>query len=144
MKDIEFISELFVMLIDGPQDQQKTLDEFYANYDVNFPEKRKSLHRFRSVLQSIQSVDALMGQTRFTKKADFYGLFGAVCQIIQTTAIDLHHAERALRNLDHELHKDPGEMNATGALYYSTVIEGQNKLPKRKLRIQILVDLLSH
>lgn len=30
MKDIEFISELFVMLIDGPQDQQTTLDSFYA------------------------------------------------------------------------------------------------------------------
>ena len=36
MKDIEFISELFIIVVDGIQDQQKTLDEFYATYDVVF------------------------------------------------------------------------------------------------------------
>lgn len=50
MKDVEFVSELFVLLIDGPQEQQKTLDNFYAEFDVSFPRKKALMHRFRIVL----------------------------------------------------------------------------------------------
>lgn len=142
MKDIEFVSELFVLVIDGPQDQQKTLDDFYANYDVEFPEKRKFMHRFRSVLQSILSIETVLRETRFAKKADFYGMFGAICLAIRSTPIDLRHAERALRELDAELQKEPEDMNEMGTKYYSTVIEGQNKIAKRQFRIQMLTDLI--
>src|SRR5262249_51904718 len=37
MIDVEFISELFVGLIAGPQDKKKTLDNFYANFDGSMP-----------------------------------------------------------------------------------------------------------
>lgn len=143
MKDIEFVSELFVMVIDGPQDQQNTLDDFYANYDVMFPKKRRLMHQFRSVLHSILSIETFIKTTRFTKKADFYGFFGAICKSMQSSPIDLRYAEKALAGLDSELQKKPEEMNEMGAQYYSTVIEGHNKIAKRQLRIQILGNLLA-
>jgi len=36
MKDVEFVSELFVIIVDGIQDGQSALDKFYADYDECF------------------------------------------------------------------------------------------------------------
>ena len=48
MKDSEFISEPFVIVVDGVQDQQKTLNKFYSDYDVVFPQKSRSVSRFQA------------------------------------------------------------------------------------------------
>ncbi|MFQ5596698.1 MAG: DUF262 domain-containing protein [Nitrospiria bacterium] len=143
MRDIEFVSELFVLLIDGPQDQQKTLDRFYANYDVDFPKKKQFMRRFRTVLRSLQTIVDVIRDTRFSKKADFYALFGAAVQINTAvrTPSDLSAGKRHLRKLDKELRKSPDELTGMPAKYYSTVIEGPNKLAKRKLRVKILHDI---
>jgi hypothetical protein len=145
MRDIEYVSELFVLLIDGPQDQQKTLDQFYANYDVEFPKKKHFMNRFRTVLSSLESLSDEINETRFGKKADFYALFGAVSAIISDsiTSVNLSASSNALRQLDSELAKDPDKLSGAPAKYHSTVIEGPNKLAKRKLRISILHDLLT-
>ncbi len=54
MKDMEFISELFVIVVEGVQDGQKTLDKFYADYDVVFPQKSKAVARFNQVVAALQ------------------------------------------------------------------------------------------
>ena len=56
MKDAEFISELFVLVVDGVQDQQKSLDKFYSDYDVVFPQKSRSMSRFRQVVAAMESI----------------------------------------------------------------------------------------
>ena len=144
MKDIEFISELLVLLMDGPQDQQKTLDEFYAGFDVEFPTKRASMRRFRTVLRSLESLADIICDTRFSKKGDFYGLFGAAAEVVGTRrgAVDLSNKANVLRRLDRALQKEPASLSGTPARYYSTVIEGQNKRTKRSLRVKILTDIL--
>src|SRR5450631_4357372 len=53
MKDVEFVSELFVIVIDGIQDQQHTLDKFYADYDVVFPKKNRYLAKYRQTIDSL-------------------------------------------------------------------------------------------
>lgn len=144
MRDIEYVSELFVLLIDGPQDQQKTLDRFYADYDVEFPKKKHFMQRFRTVLQSLESLSDVINETRFAKKADFYALFGAASEIASAskTAVNLSASSHALRQLDAELAKESDKLSGTPAQYHTTVIEGPNKLAKRKLRISILKGLL--
>jgi len=145
MKDIEFVSELFVLLIDGPQDQQKTLDRFYAQYDVDFPKKKQLMQRFRTVLQSLRTIADVIETTRFSKKADFYALFGAVADNNKsvTKPKDLSHAKSRLRKLHRELQKKPDQLTGKPARYYSTVIEGPNKLAKRKLRLKVLYGLIA-
>ena len=100
MKDTEFISELLVLLIDGPQDQQKTLDKFYADFDVQFAGKRTYMQRFRTVLKSLKSLADIFSETRFSKKGDFYGLFGAAAAIVgkKRTAIDFARQANSLRS----------------------------------------------
>ncbi len=145
MRDIEFVSELFVLIIDGPQDQQKTLDRFYADYDVDFPQKAHYMRRFRKVLRSLELLAEVIQQTRFGKKADFYALFGAVADLVatSTTSINFAHCEQKLRDLDAELQKKPEQLSGIPSQYHTTVIEGPNKLAKRKLRTILLKDILA-
>src|SRR5437762_1625434 len=35
MQDVEFISELFIALVGGPQDKKNTLEEYYANFEAS-------------------------------------------------------------------------------------------------------------
>jgi len=144
MKDVEFVSELFIIIIDGPQDQQKTLNQFYADFDVEFPRKNVLIRQFKRVLTSIETLADFIAKSRFSKKADFYGLFGAVSEIViaSNKTIDISEAEDDLKKLNDNLEKRPEEMDEDTSKYYSTVIEGPNKLPKRKERIRILKEII--
>jgi hypothetical protein len=144
MKDIEFISELFVVLIDGVQDGQKSLDTFYADYDVIFPKRSSYTTRFNQTVASLKTIKDYLKGSRFTKKGDFYGLFAATAKLVENAKgpVDLSAAEPALRKLDSELAKDPEEQNDRATRYYSTIIEGPNKRAKREERVQILTQLL--
>ena len=145
MLDIEFISELLILLIDGPQQQQTTIDHFYAHYDVEFPQKRRYMQKFRGIIKSIGSINDFISSSRFSKKGDFYGLFGATCRIIDDMSeqyVDFSQAENGLRILNNELLKDPDLLEGDFARYHATVIEGPNKQPKRVERIEIIYRIL--
>src|SRR5688500_13614001 len=101
MRDIEFVSELFVILIDGVQDQQKTLDRFYADYDVVFPKRTQYETKFSQAIASLKTIKDLLASSRFAKRADFYALFAAVVELNASskTPVDLAPAKNALRRL---------------------------------------------
>jgi Protein of unknown function DUF262 len=144
MKDVEFISELFLIVIDGIQDQQKSLDRFYADYDVVFPKKSARLAAFHRVVESLNTVAKEITETRFKKKADFYGLFAAAVELNKgkEDPVDLSEHAVKLRQLDAKLNVRPEDMTGDAARYYSTVIEGGNKVSKRVERAEILKALL--
>jgi hypothetical protein len=144
MKDVEFVSELFVIVIDGVQDQQKTLDKFYADYDVVFPQKSSYIAKFHQVIESLLTIDELLRESRFTKKADFYGLFASTVNLNSQskTPINLSPAVPALEKLSLALDQPPDQLSGVAARYYSTVIEGPNKLAKRLERTDILENIL--
>jgi hypothetical protein len=144
MRDVEFISELFVLVIGGPQDQQKTLDRFYADYDVSFPRKAKWLRRFNRVVSSLQTISDLISGSRLSKRADFYALFGAVADIVaeRGTSVDLARAGSRLRRFVNLLDTPADELTGTASQYYQSVIEGPNKYTKRKTRIEIIRAIL--
>jgi hypothetical protein len=64
MKDIEYVSELLVLVIDGPQEGTESLDGYYADNDVKFEHKARHLAKFRSVLRSLTSIKTLIRDTR--------------------------------------------------------------------------------
>jgi hypothetical protein len=144
MRDIEFVSELFVLLMNGPQDGQSTLDKFYADNDVAFPHRARYSARFRAVLKSLTSISKLIADSRFKKRADFYGLFGATSKLLggSRQARDLKHAVPSLRSLDQAL-SQPNTLSGDQLTYYNSVVEGPNKISKRKDRIGILLQILT-
>jgi hypothetical protein len=146
MKDIEFVSELFVILIDDIQEGQSSLDRFYADYDVVFPKRASYIAQFHKVLRALKTIDSFLGESRFTKKADFYALFAAVAKLNQGKLLPVSLAKRVggLKRLDSALKRDPDRLSGDAARYYQTVIEGANKKAKRMERVQILFRLLAN
>ncbi|MES2931615.1 MAG: DUF262 domain-containing protein [Patescibacteria group bacterium] len=145
MKDVEYVSELFAILIDGIQDQQKTLDRFYADYDVVFPHKSRYISTFGRTLESFRTIQEYLEESRFKNKADFYTLFAAVSEINTRTkvATDLSEAESALRRFEQELAAPVEQLRGKASRYYQTVIEGPNKKAKREERTAIFREILS-
>ena len=145
MKDVEFVSELFVIIIDGIQEGQSTLDRFYSEYDVVFPNKSRYVSKFRQVLDSLTTLMPFLADSRFSKKADFYGLFAAAATLNSQSRqpIDLGRGVPSLKRLAQSLKKPPEEMPEMASRYYSTVIEGANKRSKREERAEILRSNLS-
>jgi hypothetical protein len=78
MEDVEFISELFIGLIAGPQDKKKSLDEYYTNFDAQMPQESEWCQTFRQtrdLLESLLSTDEIRD---WSGKSDFYTLFLAL------------------------------------------------------------------
>lgn len=145
MKDIEFISELFVAVIAGPQEGQRSLDEYYAKYDVEFPSRSAEVARFRQSLASLSTIGDYLRESRYLKKGDFYGLFCAVAHLNRGRKrhVDLALRVPALKRLEKALEKEPDTISGTAAVYHGTIIEGPNKKAKRQERVDILLATLS-
>lgn len=144
MKDVEFVSELFVILIAGIQDGQKTLDKFYADYDVVFPRRSSYIGKFNQILASLETLCPYLAGSRYTKKADFYALFAATAEMNDggRKPQDLSGAQKRLEKLERDLNKDPDQLTGSAGRYYSTVVEGPNKRAKREERVAIIKELL--
>jgi hypothetical protein len=142
MKDAEFVSELLLVVIDGIQDRQTTLDEYYAAYDTEFPQKHRVKAKFLANLTELEQITDLIRDTRFNKKADFYALFAAVNQLGDKAGKKLVTASKKLQDLSDELDRPSEELSGTPLLYHSTVIEGGGKLTNRKQRMDILLKII--
>jgi hypothetical protein len=84
MEDVEFISELFVAVMAGPQDKKKTLESYYADFDPSFPEKNTWVRRFRdtrTLMTEILSDEEIKG---WSGKSDFYTLFHVLSTLLES------------------------------------------------------------
>ncbi len=145
MKDSEFISELFLIVVDGIQDQQKTLNKYYAEYDVVFPQKLKAMTKFRQIVASLGTIKQTIRNTRLRNKSDVYGLFAAVNTRRLSThqLLDLSPAIKDLTRLSKALAGPVDSLTGTAREYHTTIIEGSNKLAKRTRRMELLSDILN-
>lgn len=92
--DVEYISELLAILIDGIQDKKGSLDLFYIKYSSWEKEHSSRIQqKFHSIIEDIKFIfdeDELpLRSSRFKQKSDFYSLFSAINE--------LHNEGRKLR-----------------------------------------------
>jgi uncharacterized protein DUF262 len=79
MKEVELVSELMILQIDGLQDKKKSINDFYEMYDEKFPGRRQIEARLRSVIDAINDALAdLLVNSEFRRVPLFYSLFSAV------------------------------------------------------------------
>jgi len=87
MNDIEFVSELLIGVLHGPQGGSgKVIDEYYKqyeDYDEEFPEQRSATKLFNQTLQTVQAVLPSIKETRWSNKTDFYTLFLVVAALLR-------------------------------------------------------------
>lgn len=87
MGDIEFVAELIIGVLHGPQGGSAAIvDDYYAeyeDYDDEFPEQRATRLRFNATLDLVQRVFPKIRSIRWSNKTDFYSLFVALAHLLR-------------------------------------------------------------
>jgi hypothetical protein len=75
MIDHEFISEIAIAFLHGPQNKKEKLDHYYQLYEEQFEDRDRLVNTFRIVTAEIGQLLPRLSATRWKKKSDFYTLF---------------------------------------------------------------------
>ena len=143
MLDVEYVSEFYVVALDGVQDGKDYLDEVYAKYDEEIPTERSTDRLFRSARDSLSAINQVrrLDGTRFSNIADFYSLWAAVCDAVKSgNAIDPQHAADRLTDFQTEVELQKTDRSQR---YLLAARQGSNKRPNRELRAEILTAVLT-
>jgi hypothetical protein len=77
MNDMDFVSEIIVLLKDGITDKKETIDKTFEE-DITAAQHDELYNRFTSIVDGIVELNELflIRKTRYKQKNDFYTLFG--------------------------------------------------------------------
>jgi hypothetical protein len=147
MQDVEFISELFVALIAGPQDKKKTLEEYYGNFEASMPEEVEWISRFERVRDFVRSLMPRDELRAWRGKSDFYTLFLALAPLAERIPRLTIHEKAVVRTqlhlfrteVDQAKRKDNRKKFADEIHAYAEAItRAATDLGRREERLRIL------
>lgn len=154
MRDIEFISDLLIGVLDGPQAANATtLDRYYAlfeGYDREFPRQRECRRRFYATLELIQEIVHEVRSSRWSNKTDFYSLFVALAHLLRDQIVP-HDRLDALAEIverfeidvrEYQDHDDPPTSGPV-AEYVAAMRRGSSDQHRRGVRHRSLIHLIS-
>jgi hypothetical protein len=150
MVDLQFVSELLIGVMHGPQGgSARIVDEYYENYEdfeQEFPSQKRSRSRFDATLTEIKKLLPRLKETRWSNLADFYSLFVATAALLREH--DLTRAqERALTprlmdfaaSVDVKLDDPDAAVSRNVSLYSNNVQRGANDKARRGERHRAVV-----
>jgi len=150
MLDVEFVSELTIAALHGPQTKKASLDRWYEIYEEEYEEERTLDELFRVILGELAVVLPDIGATRWRKKSDFYSLFGLLAA--RRDCLPLDRTERALMTdalkyfgaeVDRFL-SNPEEGVSDGAKRYAAAVErAATDVANRRARLRELDALFA-
>jgi len=82
MIDVQFVSELFVSMVNGIQDRTKELDKYYELSEKEFTDRAKKEKDFQKIIEVINEILPNLRETRWRNKTDFYTLFVVLSKIL--------------------------------------------------------------
>lgn len=142
MLDVEYVSEFYLVILQGIQDGKDSLDEAYANMDAEIPGERTANRLFSQTLRYLKGIDdvAALSNSRFSNIADFYSLWAAVKGLQTdpkrpTATVANSRLRRFLKELDEQ-------QTDRSKRYLLAARQGSNKASNRSLRAQILGNAL--
>lgn len=111
MKDVEFVSDLLIGTLYGPQaGNASTLDKYYRlmeSFDEELPEQDDLLRRFHSAQAIIQTSFTNLRGTRWGNRTDFYTLFVAIAELLRERRL----LEGTIESLTGKLAKFAADVN---------------------------------
>ena len=149
MRDVEFVSEIFLLTVHGVQDgHYRVLDDYYAKYDDE--ESFQDIEDYQSIYEEGQGIMKRLGisflrSTRFNNLHDFYSLWAALLKYVESADSIDYEASCAKLEAFTERVTDPDNIAPDDeiALKYSDAVrQGANKRANRQLRADILKDLI--
>lgn len=153
MNDIEFVSELLIGVLHGPQGgSAKIVDDYYAqyeDYDDEFPGQRSAVKLFRESSQLVRGLFPAIREGRWGNKTDFYSLFVACSYLLRGGVLPPSHYGK-LRQLvsefghrvDERLANEDVQVGEPVATYVRAVARGANDKARRASRHAALCELM--
>jgi len=155
MSDVEFVSELLIGVMHGPQGgSAAVIDSYYQqyeDYEDEFPDQRRAQRLFGETLDTVRTLIPDIKEIRWSNKTDFYTLFVAIASLLKsnhrppTTVTELRRllgrfADEVARRLS-----DPKARVSEGAVAYARAHEkGANDKMRRAHRHIALTKLIEH
>ena len=152
MQDVEFISELFIALVGGPQDKKNTLEEYYANFEASMSDWTDWVAVFERVRDFISTLLPAEELRPWRGRSDFYTLFLALAPLAERASKltnmerDTVRAELRLFRaaVDQAKRKDNQRRFAEDIhVYAEAVTRAASDLGRRNARLEILEKRLN-
>jgi hypothetical protein len=155
MADVEFMSDLLIGLIHGPQGgSARILDQYYEMYEPNedeIPGQAKLRHLFGETLLAIQTLfEDISNTDRWSNRADFYSLFVSLGSLLDKNELPkgakLKSLRTALEKFAAEVSanlENPNSTASTTVRKYARAIEkGSNDKARRSVRHEVMLGLV--
>jgi hypothetical protein len=150
MEDIEFVSELFVGIMAGPQNKKDSLNDYYENYEREFLDKAKWTQLFRDTKALIVDILSPEQIVEWSGKSDFYSLFLAMSNFATATFTrpQKNKIKAALskfrESVDEAKKKDAKEIsNRQLKNYVQAVTRAASDIDRRKVRLDIIKKIVN-
>lgn len=154
MADIEFVSELIIGVLHGPQSgSAKGIDAYYAEYedfDDEFPEQKTAAKLFDQSLTTVQRVLPEIKGTRWDNKNDFYTLFVAIASLLRSKSLVAGRISSLRKDLmkfaeqvDARLADESVQASRDVIKYVRAIEKGVNDKKRRADRQEVLLKVLA-
>ena len=153
MGDIEFVSELIIGVLHGPQGGSSTIiDEYYRryeDYDEEFPEQLKTEKTFGETLNTLDGLFNNIKEVRWGNKTDFYTLFVALASCLRSRKLSfskINSLKKALLEfadgVDKRLADEHTSVDSNVIEYVRSVEKGANDKQRRAARHAIVIAII--
>jgi hypothetical protein len=151
MKDVEFVSELLIGVMDGPQaGSAGTIDDYYyqlEQYGDEFPDQKETESTYKHTFNLVTELFPDIRSTRWRNRTDFYSLFVALASLLQKGKFPIHNLDplRASLTLFAEqvyarISDENAEVPDTVAEYVPAVQKGSSDKSRRAARHRALLE----
>jgi hypothetical protein len=151
MGDLEFVSELLIGIIHGPQGT-KDIDDYYAQYEDfedEFPDQKRAQRQFSDTLNTIRTILPDIKKTRWGNKTDFYTLFLTMAQLLRSGVLVpekvtlLHNTlEKFEKEVDLRLRDETASVRKEAIDYVRAVEKGATDKKRRADRQAALTAII--
>lgn len=151
MEDVEFVSELFIGMIAGPQNKKDSLENYYEDYEKEMPDEaawQARFHAARNLLVATLDRDDIRS---WSGKSDFYSLFLAFAGLAEshprlatTKRVAVADALMKFRkSVDAAKKRDAKPATGAVGAYVEAVTRAASDLSRRTTRLELLEKVIA-
>jgi hypothetical protein len=143
MLDIEYVSEIFLVVMHGIKDGREHLDDYYAEYDDEIPSLEENRRKYEVCKSAIANLDIF--RTRYRNLADLYSIWSAMAKLYDESdsglELDVEKTRENLVEFAQKIREDAEERRVQD--YKLAVLQASNSLASRQKREDILKRLIA-
>lgn len=103
MLDVEFSSELLLLIVEGVTNKKDMLEDAYARFEQEFPDEARYEYEFNGAISLVRSLVAPENALTIKTKSNFYSVFGACLHYLRkegrTSFVNADSVRHVITNL---------------------------------------------